>query len=791
MLQGYLVTLGDGSLNTGDAISGSSTAFTVETNLGTGQWTWSGVDSADGYTYSNVTDTGHYLLGTDGNVYFKPDNWPIDSGTATATTTPNYAIGDGAVDGTAADDFISSVYTDADGDVMNDSIGGGTTGEGDYVLAGAGNDTVNAGAGDDFVSGGSGDDSLSGHDGNDTLSGGAGSDTLSGATGLDYADYSESGAAINVNLATGSGAGGDAEGDSYSGIDGVIGSSYDDTITGFDSQSTDPIDIYSNVLHGGAGNDYLDGAGSNDSLHGDEGNDTLIGGSGEDDLFGGVGDDSLSGGSGNDLLYGDSSDAPASGPETVTITATNVYDTDKGYTVTAQSSDGSTGTIDFFQGDFGVAGAVADSDSQVTQQIGFDTATGESEALLVNLDTAVEEINFDVRHLYTDSYGEVGHWAVYNDGVLVAEGDFTEDTPGSGTANISVSGVGEFDQLVLTAKMQTDMTDGSDFLVTAVEFTLPVVEADAGNDSLDGGTGNDTLYGEAGNDTLIGGEGADSLEGGAGADRLLVSEGDTAHGGDDKDDFVILDNGEAGSATLTIDGGEGGQDWDTLDFNEQLQPGTLNITSTTNDGTMSGTATLLDGTVVNFSNIENIICFVEGTRISTARGATPIEELQQGDLVLTRDNGFQPVRWIGKTTVPAMGDWAPVRISAGTFGASRDLLVSPQHRMLLSGATTRLLFDASEVLASAHHLVNDHSIRRQPGGVVTYVHLLLDQHEIIYAENCPAESFFPGDQALEALGPPALFSLFECMPELRCHPESFGSTARYCLTRPETLTLTA
>lgn len=138
-----------------------------------------------------------------------------------------------------------------------------------------------------------------------------------------------------------------------------------------------------------------------------------------------------------------------------------------------------------------------------------------------------------------------------------------------------------------------------------------------------------------------------------------------------------------------------------------------------------------------------------------------------------------------------MGDWAPVRISAGTFGASRDLLVSPQHRMLLSGATTRLLFDASEVLASAHHLVNDHSIRRQPGGVVTYVHLLLDQHEIIYAENCPAESFFPGDQALEALGPPALFSLFECMPELRCHPESFGPTARYCLTRPETLTLTA
>lgn len=824
MATGYQVQMADPVLNSGDSIANTYSTFTSEEVLGAGQWTWSGTTS--GTPYTNAQEPGTYHLADDGNVYFVPSYGLADTVTsATAATTPEYSSSDGIVEGSATADVIDSSFVDSDGDRIDDGYGGGTAGMDDTVLAGGGNDTVSAGSGDDSLSGGTGNDVLSGQAGDDTIEGGEGGDHLSGGQGLDYADYSNSESAVNVNLATGISSGGQAAGDSFSGMDGVLGSAFDDTITGFNQSSNAVGDTYTNDFFGGDGNDYMDGLGGNDTLHGDTGNDTLIGGTGEDVLFGGSGTDSILGGQGNDLIYGDTSEEADLTPTHVHITGSNVGEAATGYSVTAQAIGGGAGSIDYFNGDFGVAGAVTDSDSGVTQQIGYDTATGESEALLVNLDQPVEEISFGVRHLYTNAYSEVGHWAVYNDGTLVAEGDFTEDGAGSGTATISISGHGDFDQLVLTSNMQTDMTDGSDYMVTDVEFTLPVVEPDphddyldggdgddtifgdggndtllggadndsldgrAGNDAITGGSGADTLIGGAGSDTLAGGTGSDSLDGGTGNDILLVSEGDTAAGGDDIDDFYITDNGETGSASITIDGGEGGTDWDTLDFNGLLDPGSLNITATSSDGTMSGNATLLDGSTVTFTNIENIICFVEGTRISTANGAVPVEELEPGDLVLTRDNGFQPVRWLGKTTVPATGHWAPIRFDAGTLGTSRDLLVSPQHRMLLTGANARILFGSGEVLSAASHLINDHSIRRQPGGMVTYVHLLLDQHEIIFAEDCPTESFFPGDQALEALGGPALYSLFNCMPELRGDPQGFGPTARQCLTRYETMAM--
>ena len=137
-----------------------------------------------------------------------------------------------------------------------------------------------------------------------TLRGGAGADVLYGGSGMDYADYTTSGAGVNVNLASGIGLGGDAAGDTYGGIDGIIGSAFDDTLLGFDGEGVGGPDPYTNVFYGGAGNDYLDGRGGSDSLYGGTGNDTLIGGAGNDLLDGGDGNDSLYGGTGNDLLYG-------------------------------------------------------------------------------------------------------------------------------------------------------------------------------------------------------------------------------------------------------------------------------------------------------------------------------------------------------------------------------------------------------------------------------------------------------------------------------------------------------
>ena len=140
--------------------------------------------------------------------------------------------------------------------------------------------------------GGIGDDLLDGGAGDDYLDGGAGADQLIGGDGFDGADYGGSNAAVTVNLETGTGIGGHAQGDTLSGIELVQGSGFGDTITG--SAGTD-------VIYGGAGNDTIYGGAGNDYLFGGDGNDTIDAQAGDDVLDGGAGNDILNGGIDNDL----------------------------------------------------------------------------------------------------------------------------------------------------------------------------------------------------------------------------------------------------------------------------------------------------------------------------------------------------------------------------------------------------------------------------------------------------------------------------------------------------------
>ncbi len=141
---------------------------------------------------------------------------------------------------------------------------------------------------------------------------------------------------------------------------------------------------------------------------------------------------------------------------------------------------------------------------------------------------------------------------------------------------------------------------------------------------------------------------------------------------------------------------------------------------------------------VNYADLtgQAVPCFTRGTLIKTDQGERPIEELAAGDMVLTMDHGYQPIRWIGSTKRAATGDLAPILIRKGALGNDRDLRVSPQHRMLLQGWQAELLFGELEVLATAKSLLNDHSILRDEGGEVEYFHMLFDTHEIIWAEGC-------------------------------------------------------
>ena len=138
-------------------------------------------------------------------------------------------------------------------------------------------------------------------------------------------------------------------------------------------------------------------------------------------------------------------------------------------------------------------------------------------------------------------------------------------------------------------------------------------------------------------------------------------------------------------------------------------------------------------------------CFVAGTRISTPDGLVAVEDLAVGDLVLTKDHGAQPIRWIGQRKTGGRGKFAPVLIKQGALGNDRDLRVSPQHRMLLTGWKAELFFGEDEVLCAAVNLLNDSTILRDPCDEVQYFHLMFDTHEVIFAEGAASESFLVGE----------------------------------------------
>lgn len=142
-------------------------------------------------------------------------------------------------------------------------------------------------------------------------------------------------------------------------------------------------------------------------------------------------------------------------------------------------------------------------------------------------------------------------------------------------------------------------------------------------------------------------------------------------------------------------------------------------------------------------------CFAAGTLIETEQGMTPIEKIEVGDMVFTLDNGYQSVRWRGTRGVPALDKRAPIRFAPGAIGNAKELLVSPQHKILVSGWRAELFFGEDEVLVAAAHLVNADTIHRAPRRFIEYHHLMFDAHEIVLADGVPSESFYPGDYILQ------------------------------------------
>jgi len=174
------------------------------------------------------------------------------------------------------------------------------------------------------------------------------------------------------------------------------------------------------------------------------------------------------------------------------------------------------------------------------------------------------------------------------------------------------------------------------------------------------------------------------------------------------------------------------------------------------------------------------ICFVNGTLIATATTEVAVEDLKTGDVIMTRDNGPQTISWIGKRSMSGNtpSHLLPIRIKANALGEGlpkRDLLVSPQHRILVTDWRAELMFGASEVLVAAKHLVTDSDIR-----VATdldgfeYFHILFESHQTVFSEGLPSESFHPGDFSIKTLSEESRSEVLELFPELADDVASYG-----------------
>ncbi len=140
-------------------------------------------------------------------------------------------------------------------------------------------------------------------------------------------------------------------------------------------------------------------------------------------------------------------------------------------------------------------------------------------------------------------------------------------------------------------------------------------------------------------------------------------------------------------------------------------------------------------------------CFTAGTMIRTAQGDLPVEQLTAGMLVETLDSGLQPIQWIGRSHIQPSLEAQPIRIKAGVLDNTTDLVVSPQHRILLRGARAELLFGCDEVLVKAKDLVNERDVLRcQTQDTIIYFHILMAQHELLHSNGQWSESFLPGPQ---------------------------------------------
>jgi hypothetical protein len=527
------------------------------------------------------------------------------------------------------------------------------------------------------------------------------------------------------------------------------------------------------------------------------GDQTITSSTGDDSLTGGFGNDIINGQGGDDILHGDTGVPGSWHYETYDYNfargAGQAFDIEDGTrTASGYVSDfnegGLTNTIrgtTAAPDDFGV---IYTSTLNVTTGGTYRLTTASDDGSTIQIfDSAGNPVSFNnqtggtLDHLNNDFHqGTTSRWgdAVLNSGeTYTIQIRYWENQGGDALSGTITGPDTTGTENLLTTDM-IGVPPGPEYSVTGVPAGVE------GNDSLDGGAGNDTISGDGGNDSIDGGTGNDSVDGGTGDDTVAGGDGDDVfvfEAGDGDDVITDFNTGNSGALN---DGDQTNNDFLDLDpfygsisevRDDLNDDGILNQSTgvATGSTALGGSITLtgVSASDITTDNV-NVACFTAGTLIDTDKGPVPVEHLTSDMRLTTMDNGFQPVRAVVSRVVPGQCRFAPIVISKGALGNDRELVVSPAHRMIIAGWQTELMFGYDEVLASAKSLTNGDTIYSRPVDEVEYFHILLDRHEIIFAEGSATESYFLDSESIIDEAALELMALF---PDLF---DIVGTTAR-------------
>ena len=448
------------------------------------------------------------------------------------------------------------------------------------------------------------------------------------------------------------------------------------------------------TIFAGLGDDVVDGGADNDSIYGGAGNDSIDGGAGDDTIFGGVGDDvvdggadndSIDGGAGHDTVCGGDGDDTLSGGAASGVVPSGVYEALSGSTETFVDNTGQT--VTYTQTIVGDARELADANLTWGIEDADQFASWISSSSIgyngYSFDNPVNGLRIQWSAMNT---GETLRFSVdgasFNLNTAIANGTVTY-VDGNGFVN-SAGGIGGADDtqlgdpgtLIFNIPVSTVvMVHNVDtmFFGAAVEGSVPA-------------TSDDVLKGDDGDDTFILVDGNDTIEDFNTGNSGAINDGDQTN-----NDFVDLSPYYNATTLAAWNAANPTEQYDTpLDWlrADQADDGILNDAEAgwdaNNTLTIENGGAAVAGTDLTFDNT-NVTCFVRGTLIATVNGEKPIEDLEAGDEVITSDRGVQIIRWVGSSERQAVGKLAPILFKKASIGNTMDLMVSPNHRMLLVG----------------------------------------------------------------------------------------------------------